>query len=165
MLGTREPELPQAHDKNESITLKEFLEKQRETELEAAAALPFKFDQCSAEFGPLRQNLHICHNCPNLKDQSRPVAFCYSCAVTCHNFDPENLNSDTEERDQKSEEQPIDDVFDAYGDEPSATANLNLNSTNSTHSIEEIWARRNFIGSMQYLAGLFLAVLIDVHLG
>ena len=28
-----------------------------------------------------------------------------------------------------------------------------------------IWARRNFIGSMQYLAGLFLAVLIDVHLG
>lgn len=28
-----------------------------------------------------------------------------------------------------------------------------------------LWAKRNFIGSMQYLAGLFLAVLADVHLG
>lgn len=27
-----------------------------------------------------------------------------------------------------------------------------------------LWARRNFLGSMQYLAGLFLAVLADVHL-
>ena len=26
-----------------------------------------------------------------------------------------------------------------------------------------IWARRNFLGSMKYLAGLFLAVLADVH--
>ncbi len=26
-----------------------------------------------------------------------------------------------------------------------------------------LWAKRNFIGSMQYLAGLFLAVLADVH--
>jgi len=28
-----------------------------------------------------------------------------------------------------------------------------------------VWAKRNFIGSMQYLAGLFLAVLADVHWG
>ena len=28
-----------------------------------------------------------------------------------------------------------------------------------------VWAKRNFIGSMQYLAGLFLAVLLDVHAG
>jgi heme O synthase-like polyprenyltransferase len=27
-----------------------------------------------------------------------------------------------------------------------------------------VWARRNFLGSMQYLAGLFLAVLADVHI-
>lgn len=28
---------------------------------------------------------------------------------------------------------------------------------------DRLWARRNFLGSMQYLAGLFMAVLVDVH--
>jgi len=28
---------------------------------------------------------------------------------------------------------------------------------------DRVWARRNFLGSMQYLAGLFAAVAIDVH--
>lgn len=135
---------------NKSITLKEFLEKQREMELEAAMALPFKFDKCSAELGPVRQNLHICHNCPYIKDHKRPLAFCYSCAVTCHNFD---LGQNVE--DDKKDSTSIDDVFDAYGDESA--------SSSSSHSIEEIWARRNFIcdcpstGNCKLLASLPIA--------
>lgn len=136
MLGTRE--LSESTE-NETITLKEFLEKQRELELEAAAALPFKFDKCSAELGPLRQNLHICHGCPNLKGQDdRQMAFCYACAVTCHNFDPENNCFD-----KGSKRKEVDDVFDAYGDESSGRNSPSAPS--ASHTIEEIWARRNFI--------------------
>lgn len=101
-------------DTDKSITLKEFLVKQREQELEAADALPFKFDKCSAEYGPLRQNLHICRNCPN-SDGATPRAFCYACAVTCHNFNPD------------------DDASDLTKDTP------------AQHTVEEIWARRNFL--------------------
>lgn len=141
---------------DEGITLKEFLEKQRELELEAASALPFKFDQCSAELGPLRQNLHICHGCPSSSsaDKGRPLAFCYACAVTCHDFDPEKTGFDAEisgvaVRPGSPDVIPetaasIDDVFDAYNsDEPSQNV-ANLESK-SSHSIEEIWARRNFL--------------------
>lgn len=128
MIGTREGQDENCNNtNNDSITLKEFLIKQREMEFEAAAALPFRFDKCSAELGPLRQNLHICHNCPNNPD-GKPLAFCYSCAITCHNFDPENSGAENEES---------EDVLDAYGDESS--------SREASHSIEEIWARRNFI--------------------
>ena len=142
---------------DEGITLKEFLEKQRELELEAAAALPFKFDQCSAELGPLRQNLHICHNCPAAQaTKGRPLAFCYACAIACHDFDPEKTGFDAEIAGLKSEKTDsgpagvipetaasIDDVFDAYGsDEPSQSP---ATAPQASHSIEEIWARRNFL--------------------
>lgn len=129
MIGTprEEPDANCENKRNENdlITLKEFLIKQREMELEAAAALPFRFDKCSAELGPLRQNLHICHNCQNSSEAKLPLAFCYACAISCHNFDPENINSGESE-----------DVLDAYGDDSNASI---------SHSIEEIWARRNFI--------------------
>jgi protoheme IX farnesyltransferase len=39
---------------------------------------------------------------------------------------------------------------------------------NNWHLLREptrLWARRNFLGSMIYLVGLFVAVLIDVNLG
>lgn len=132
MLETREVSLendknrentkrPKGDENDDSMTLKEFLVKQRELELEAAAALPFRFDKCSAELGPLRQNLHICHNCPSVVPNN-PLAFCYSCAITCHNFDPENAGQDNE------------DVLDGYGDEDAPS-----------HSIEEIWSRKNFL--------------------
>jgi len=126
-------------------------------ELEAAAALPFEFERCSAELGPLRQNLHICHNCPN--SEPRPLAFCYACAVTCHDFDPEKTGfnaeiSGTAVRADSSDSTSvvvvipetaasIDDVFDAYGsDEPSQSPS---SIPQAIHTIEEIWARRNFI--------------------
>ena len=130
MIGTREEQDENSQtngneNENDSITLKEFLIKQREMELEAAAALPFRFDKCSAELGPLRQNLHICHNCPN-NSETKPLAFCYACAITCHNFDPENSGGSEES----------EDVLDAYGDD---------SNTSISHSIEEIWARRSFI--------------------
>ena len=128
MIGIRQEAETNCENKancdNDTITLKEFLLKQREMELEAAAALPFRFDKCSAELGPLRQNLHICHNCPF--NPTRPMAFCYACAITCHNFDPENNPQDSD----------TEDVFDAYGDDAPTTP---------PHSIEEIWARRNFL--------------------
>lgn len=138
---------------DEGITLKEFLEKQRELELEAASALPFKFDQCSAELGPLRQNLHICHNCPSA--QGRALAFCYACAVTCHDFDPEKTGFDAEilgtvvRADLAAAEIPetaasIDDVFDAYGSDDRSQSPA-PEPIASPHSIEEIWARRNFL--------------------
>ena len=137
----------------ESITLKEFLEKQRELELEAAAALPYKFDYCSAELGPLRQNLHICHNCPNTGSlKGRPLAFCYACAITCHDFDPEKTGFNAEIAGTVCKNvstvipetaASIDDVFDAYGTEESQSTNTE--TTKPSHSIEEIWARRNFM--------------------
>lgn len=118
MIGTESDAGLQIAGEDSTITLKEFLEKQRELELEAAAALPFKFDRCSAAFGPLRQNLHICLNCPfgSNDDEKIPRAFCYSCAVICHEFEPPEAISEDPERDAKA-----------------------------MHSIEEIWARRNFI--------------------
>ncbi len=77
------------------MTLKEFLEDQRKLELEAAAALPYKFDQCTFKLGPLKQYLHICHGCPNYDSELNLKAFCYSCAVTCHDFSPEEDKDDS----------------------------------------------------------------------
>jgi hypothetical protein len=95
------------------ITLKEFLEEQRRLELDAAAALPYKFDQCTFKLGPLRQYIHICHQCPNYDSESELKAFCYSCAVSCHDFSPEEVDKETKSA--------------------------------SSHKIEEIWSRRNFV--------------------
>ena len=142
--------------KDEGITLKEFLENQRELELEAAAALPFKFDHCSAELGPLRQNLHICHHCPSAPAEAvkgRPLAFCYACAISCHEFDPEKTGFNAEMSGMAvgpacavtipETAASIDDVFDAYGsDEP---VQIPVKITQASHAIEEIWARRNFL--------------------
>ena len=97
------------------ISLKEFLEEQRRLELDAAAALPYKFDQCTFKLGPLRQYLHICHGCPNYNSELEMKAFCYSCAVTCHNFSPDD------------------------------DRHLSSIATSSGHNIEEIWARRNYL--------------------
>ena len=101
---------------DQEITLKEFLEQQRRLELDAAAALPYKFDQCTFKLGPLKQYLHICHGCPNYDSGSELKAFCYSCAITCHDFSPEENDSE------------------------SSSA-----SSTTSHKVEEIWARRNFI--------------------
>lgn len=82
------------------LTLREYLEQQRQLELEAAAALPYKFDQCTFRFGPIKQNLHICHGCP-AADQK---AYCYSCAVSCHNFSPDSPDENASESKHKIEE-------------------------------------------------------------
>lgn len=100
----------ESHEDDREITLKEYLEEQRRLELEAAAALPYKFDQCTFKLGPMRQYLHVCQGCPNYDSQSAELkAFCYSCAVSCHEFSPEQ------------------------------------GSNKSSHKIEEIWARRDFV--------------------
>ena len=66
------------------ITLAQFLDEQRALELEAAEALPYRFDQCTWDRGPIRQNLFLCPGCPAEPDHGAPRAYCYACAVTCH---------------------------------------------------------------------------------
>lgn len=78
-------------DDDKTVTLKQFLDEQRQMEIAAAEALPYKFDECTWKLGPIRQNLHICTTCPNLETEpDNAKAFCYSCAVSCHNFNPED---------------------------------------------------------------------------
>lgn len=161
MLGTSSPTSLRAKCDNNNnvieedtvVTLKEFLESQRKLELQAAEALPFRFDKCSAELGPLRQNLHICHGCPFTNN--RPLAFCYACAITCHNFEPsssfddhenenENVNDNTNENktytknktSSTTKDENIDDVFGAYGDDKdSDTDNENINDNKTNNNI------------------------------
>lgn len=111
---------------NNVVTLKEFLKNQREMELQAAAAMPFRFDRCSAELGPLRQNLHICPESEScaVSPNKHPLAFCYACAISCHNFQGG--------RGSCEESSDSENVWDAYGDDQG-------------HAIEEIWSRRNFM--------------------
>lgn len=72
-------------DTGETVTLCEFLKEQRQHELDAAAALPYRFDRCTWNLGPLRQTLYICA----CSATGQPRAFCYACAVTCHDYSPE----------------------------------------------------------------------------
>ena len=168
MLGTSSLRVKSENNKNKNVieedtvvTLKEFLESQRKLELQAAEALPFRFDKCSAELGPLRQNLHICHGCPFT--DNRPLAFCYACAITCHNFEPSssfdenrnvNVNYSKNKAPSVTKDENIDDVFGAYGDDKDSENDIETNNdetdndnvdNNSSHEIEEIWSRRNFI--------------------
>lgn len=61
------------------ITLLELLQQERETELAAAAAYPFRTDKCSASLGrPLPQKAYACLTCGGGR------GYCYACHVECH---------------------------------------------------------------------------------
>lgn len=61
------------------ITLLELLQQEREAELAAAAAYPFRTDKCSASLGrPLAQKVYACLTCGD------GGGYCYACHVECH---------------------------------------------------------------------------------
>ena len=61
------------------LTLFEHLQREREAELLAAQAYPFKTDKCSASFGrALNQAIYACLTCTGLK------GYCYACHIECH---------------------------------------------------------------------------------
>ncbi|KAJ5577319.1 hypothetical protein N7535_004245 [Penicillium sp. DV-2018c] len=71
-----------------SQTAKEFIEAQLKLEADAREALPYSFDSCTYELGPLRQNLFACLTCnpppSNPNDSYSAAAVCYSCSISCH---------------------------------------------------------------------------------
>ncbi|KAJ5516182.1 hypothetical protein N7527_007742 [Penicillium freii] len=71
-----------------SQTAKEFIESQLQLEADAREALPYAFDSCTYDLGPLRQVLFACLTCnppPTDSNESyTAAAVCYSCSIACH---------------------------------------------------------------------------------
>ncbi|KAL3482236.1 putative metaphase-anaphase transition protein [Aspergillus californicus] len=71
-----------------SQTAKEFIESQLRLEADAREVLPYSFNSCSQELGPLRQTLFACLTCnppPATPDAPFTAAgVCYSCSIACH---------------------------------------------------------------------------------
>ncbi|KAJ5886964.1 uncharacterized protein N7473_009638 [Penicillium subrubescens] len=59
-----------------SQTAKEFIDSQIRLEADAREVLPYSFDSCTHDLGPLRQNLFAY--------AYTPAAVCYSCSIACH---------------------------------------------------------------------------------
>ncbi|OBT79648.1 hypothetical protein VF21_01283 [Pseudogymnoascus sp. 05NY08] len=72
----------------DSQTAAEFINSQLQLEADAREALPYKFDTCTKQLGPLRQDLFACITCnpppANPSDPYTPAGVCYSCSVACH---------------------------------------------------------------------------------
>lgn len=71
-----------------SQTAAEFIKEQLSLEAEAREALPYQFDTCTRDLGPLRQSLYACLTCnppPASPAQVHiPAGVCYSCSISCH---------------------------------------------------------------------------------
>ncbi|KAJ4992558.1 Protein mlo2 [Stagonosporopsis vannaccii] len=71
-----------------SQTAAEFIKEQLSLEAEAREALPYQFDTCTRDLGPLRQSLYACLTCspPPASDAQvyTPAGVCYSCSISCH---------------------------------------------------------------------------------
>ncbi|KAF2853914.1 hypothetical protein T440DRAFT_293581 [Plenodomus tracheiphilus IPT5] len=71
-----------------SQTAAEFIKEQLSLEAEAREALPYQFDTCTRDLGPLRQSLYACLTCnppPASPAQVHTSAgVCYSCSISCH---------------------------------------------------------------------------------
>ncbi|KAL2867283.1 putative metaphase-anaphase transition protein (Mlo2) [Aspergillus lucknowensis] len=71
-----------------SQTAKEFIESQMRLEADAREVLPYSFDSCTQNLGPLRQSLFACLTCnppPATADSPYSAAgVCYSCSIACH---------------------------------------------------------------------------------
>ncbi|EKV16124.1 Metaphase-anaphase transition protein (Mlo2), putative [Penicillium digitatum PHI26] len=71
-----------------SQTAKEFIDSQLQLEADAREALPYAFDSCTHDLGPLRQVLFACLTCnPPPTDSNKSytaAAVCYSCSIACH---------------------------------------------------------------------------------
>ncbi|KAH8796454.1 metaphase-anaphase transition protein-like protein mlo2 [Hyaloscypha finlandica] len=73
---------------DDSHTAAEFIDSQLKLEADAREALPFKFETCTKEIGPLRQVLFSCLTCnpppADPSDPSKSAGVCYSCSIQCH---------------------------------------------------------------------------------
>ncbi|KAJ5768207.1 hypothetical protein N7533_000790 [Penicillium manginii] len=71
-----------------SQTAREFIDSQIQLEADAREILPYSFDSCTHDLGPLRQSLFACLTCNPVPDNSddpyTPAAVCYSCSIACH---------------------------------------------------------------------------------
>ncbi|KAF1834285.1 hypothetical protein BDW02DRAFT_525688 [Decorospora gaudefroyi] len=71
-----------------SQTAADFIKEQLSLEAEAREALPYQFDTCTRDLGPLRQSLYACLTCnpapASAAQQYTPAAVCYSCSISCH---------------------------------------------------------------------------------
>ncbi|KAF3051317.1 hypothetical protein E8E11_005980 [Didymella keratinophila] len=71
-----------------SQTAAEFIKEQLSLEAEAREALPYQFDTCTRDLGPLRQSLYACLTCsPPPASAAQvyiPAGVCYSCSISCH---------------------------------------------------------------------------------
>ncbi|WBW70795.1 ubiquitin protein ligase E3 component N-recognin 7-like protein Mlo2-like [Schizosaccharomyces osmophilus] len=66
----------------EELTAEQYVERQRELEIEAREAYPYKFDECTYSKGYLKQTLYACLTCQREADSLNGV--CYSCSISCH---------------------------------------------------------------------------------
>ncbi|KAH7091231.1 putative zinc finger in N-recognin-domain-containing protein [Paraphoma chrysanthemicola] len=71
-----------------SQTAADFIKEQLSLEAEAREALPYQFDTCTRDLGPLRQSLYACLTCnpppATPAEAHTPAAVCYSCSISCH---------------------------------------------------------------------------------
>ncbi|RVX75952.1 hypothetical protein B0A52_00309 [Exophiala mesophila] len=81
------PSLPQA-TAQDSQTASEFINEQLALEADAKEVLPYKFDKCTYDLGPLRQSVFACLTCnpppASPAQRYRPAGVCYSCSISCH---------------------------------------------------------------------------------
>ncbi|KPI43454.1 Protein mlo2 [Cyphellophora attinorum] len=72
----------------DSQTASEFIEQQLSLEADARDTLPYKFDRCTKDLGPLRQDVYACLTCSpppaSAAQQYTPAGICYSCSIACH---------------------------------------------------------------------------------
>ncbi|EOA84821.1 uncharacterized protein SETTUDRAFT_117105 [Exserohilum turcica Et28A] len=71
-----------------SQTAADYIKEQLSLEAEAREALPYQFDTCTRDLGPLRQSLYACLTCnpapASSAQQYTPAGVCYSCSISCH---------------------------------------------------------------------------------
>ncbi|KAL1595040.1 hypothetical protein SLS60_009725 [Paraconiothyrium brasiliense] len=96
MAESQTSDLPQSKPRTSSIsqasedsqTAADFIKEQLSLEAEAREALPYQFDTCTRDLGPLRQGLYSCLDCnpppTNFSDPYQPAAVCYACSISCH---------------------------------------------------------------------------------
>ncbi|KAK6507328.1 hypothetical protein TWF481_005767 [Arthrobotrys musiformis] len=65
-----------------SQTAQDYIDAQRQLEIEAREILPYSFDTCTKPLGPLRQLIFACMKCTS--DGISPAGICYSCSISCH---------------------------------------------------------------------------------
>ncbi|KAI9802716.1 MAG: hypothetical protein M1825_002738 [Sarcosagium campestre] len=77
-----------SQESEDSQTATEFINDQLQLEADAREALPYAFDTCTQQLGPLRQILFSCLTCnpppASLSDPYSPAGLCYSCSISCH---------------------------------------------------------------------------------